>query len=312
MPKTARKYQEQLQLNMPPKEALERFARINTKDIETEVLAKAANGHKALPFVKWVGGKRSIIDELVKRLPKKFGSYYEPFVGGGALFFEIADLLTRAYLSDTNLDLVLTYNVIKKDLPQLVTLLKRHEKNHSEDYYYKIRDRHSLQDPIEIAARLIYLNKTCYNGLWRVNRKGEFNVPIGSYTNPTIVQEKNLEACSKALEFVTVTYQEFNHIKPEKDDFCYFDPPYHPLDNGSFTKYSKFDFTEKDQQTLAEFIKGLHKQGVKVMLSNSNTKFIRELYKASIFKTEIVHAPRLVNCKPKGRNDVQEVLITNY
>jgi DNA adenine methylase len=312
MPKTARKYEDQLQLDMPPEEALERFARINTKDVQTEMLARVSNGHKAFPFVKWVGGKRSIIDELVKRLPKKFGMYYEPFVGGGALFFEIAESLTKAVLSDTNLDLVLAYNVIKKDLPQLVALLKKHERNHNEDYYYKIRDRHNLQDPIEIAARLIYLNKTCYNGLWRVNRKGEFNVPIGSYVSPTIVQEKNLGACNKALQSVTILYQEFDHIKPEKEDFVYFDPPYHPTENGSFTKYSKSDFIGKDQQALAEFIKGLHKQGVKIMLSNSDTKFIHELYKGSMFKTEIIHAPRLVNCKPKGRSDVQEVLITNY
>ncbi len=313
MPKTAtRHYEEKFVLHVPPAEALQRFVNVNVKDLQTELLELPQENGKALPFVKWVGGKRSIISELVGRLPKTFNNYYEPFVGGGALFFEIADKLKSAYLSDTNIDLVITYNVIKKDLPKLIELIKIHAQNHNESYYYRIRDKHSIQDPIEIAARLIYLNKTCYNGLYRVNKKGEFNVPIGSYTNPTILQEKNLSACNKALQSVKIEYQEFDHIKPIKGDFVYFDPPYHPTSETSFTTYSKLDFTEKDHIRLAEFFLKLHKIGVKLMLSNSNTKFIKELYKNNAFKVEIVHAPRFVNCKPKGRKDVQELLITNY
>jgi len=265
---------------------------------------------RAAPFVKWAGGKRSIVHELVARLPKQYGKYYEPFVGGAALFFEL--LPRQAFLSDINFDLVLAYNAIKKDLPKLLEVLRQHSVCHSEEYYYKLRNRHDIEDPIEIVARFLYLNRTCYNGLYRVNRKGEFNVPIGSYANPDVVREKALTACSRALQNVTIEYRNFSDIKPIAGDFVYFDPPYHPTNDTSFTKYSKMDFTEKDQVLLAEFATKLHKDGVRVMLSNSNTKFIRDLYKSNIFKTAIVNAPRVVNCKPNGRNAVEEVLIVNY
>ncbi len=274
--------------------------------------ADEPTGDRASPFVKWAGGKRNIIDELKARLPDEFNHYYEPFVGGGALFFELYDQLPAAYLSDVNFDLILAYNVIKNDSDELIELLKKHAVKHSKDYYYKVRSQHELQGPVKIAARFLYLNRTCYNGLYRVNKKGEFNVPMGSYKNPNITQEDNIRACSSALQIATIEYRSFDKITPQSGDFVYFDPPYHPTDENNFTSYTSQDFTEKDQVSLRDFALYLHRQGVKVMLSNSNAKFINGLYKAKPFHVRIVHAPRLVNCKPNGRNNVEEVLITTY
>lgn len=303
-----KKYEEPFQLDMGFNEALQRFSRVNTKDLLTAT-DEVIQG-KATPFLKWVGGKRGIIEELKSRMPDSYGDYYESFVGGGALFFEL--LPKKAHISDANLDLILTYKVIQNDVEKLITVLKKHQKHHCEEYYYRIRAKHNLDDPIDIAARMIYLNKTCFNGLYRVNKKGEFNTPMGKYTNPGICQEDNLRACNKALKGTSIEYKDYTKIEPKSGDFVYFDPPYHPTSETSFTAYSMLDFTEKDQQNLADFCKELHKKGVKIMLSNSNTPFIRNLYSGKMFKTAIVKAPRLVNCKPNGRKDVEEVLITNY
>lgn len=309
--KESLKYEEPLKLEMDFGEALQRFSRVNTKDL-TDVPEEAPEGNKATPFLKWVGGKRSIIGELKARLPETFNDYYEGFVGGGALFFELQPTLKKAFLSDANLDLVLTYSVIKKDPDKLLTVLKKHQRLNCEEYYYRQRSRHDLDDPIEVAARMIYLNKTCFNGLYRVNSKGEFNVPMGKYTNPGIVSEPNIMACNKALQIADIQYKDFLKIEAREGDFCYFDPPYHPTSDTSFTKYSKLDFSEKDQQALAEFCTQLHRKGVKVMVSNSNTPFIRNLFSSNIFNIGIVNAPRSVNCKANGRSAVEEVLITNY
>jgi DNA adenine methylase len=268
--------------------------------------------NKATPFLKWVGGKRSIISELKSRLPKQYNDYYEAFVGGGALFFELAPHKHKAHLSDANLDLILTYTAIKKDPNKLIEMLKKHQRNHTDEYYYKIRAQHNLEDPIAIASRMIYMNKTCFNGLFRVNKKGEFNVPVGKYTNPGICQEDNIQACHKALKDTSIEYRDYTTIGAKKGDFVYFDPPYHPTSETSFTAYAKSDFTEKDQMELAKFCIQLHNKGVNIMISNSNTSFIRKLYSSNIFKIGIVNVPRLVNCKGNGRNSVEEVLITNY
>lgn len=267
---------------------------------------------QAVPFVKWVGGKRSIVGELTARFPSSFQRYWEPFVGGGALFFGGAPGLTAATLSDSNLDLVITYNVIKKAPLLLIDKLGRHAKNHTEEYYYQVRKQHALQKHEAVAARFIYLNKTCYNGLYRVNRKGEFNVPVGSYVNPDIVQRDNILACSKALEKATVEYREFDTIQPQPGDFVYCDPPYHPTNVTSFTKYTKLAFGEAEQTRLRNFLLKLHDQGVRVMLSNSDTPLIRNLYRDSPWTLDVVKAPRNVNCKPEGRGAVNELIITNY
>jgi len=268
---------------------------------------------KAAPFVKWAGGKRSIIEELAARVPAEFGDYYEPFMGGAALFYYLQDRLKKAYLSDINLELVITYNVVKKAPEKLIKALKVHQANHSEDYYYKIREKNDLQDPIALAARMLYLNKTCYNGLYRVNKKGEFNVPMGSYKNPEVVQEENLRLCAEALQIADIEYRQFDEIEPKEGDFVYFDPPYHPISRtASFTSYTKLDFNEHDQERLRDFALELHEKGVKVMLSNSSADLIRQLYKDKPFNTQSVHAPRAINCKPNERNNIEELLITTY
>ena len=300
--------EEPLTLAMPFDEAVERFLRINPRATEEP---QPITG-KATPFVKWVGGKRSIIDELITRLPAEFNRYWEPFVGGGALFFGIVDRITSATLSDSNLDLVITYNAIKRDPIGLIAKLEEHGRKHNDTYYYKVRDQQSLQDSVAIAARFIYLNKTCFNGLYRVNKKGEFNVPVGSYANPDVVQRENIKLCNAALQKAQIEYREFDTIRPENGDFVYFDPPYHPVATGSFTKYTKSDFNEADQARLRDFAVGLTRQGVRVMLSNSDTPLIRNLFSAPIWHISTVEAPRMVNCKADGRGNVNELIITNY
>lgn len=275
------------------------------------------NGKLPCPFVKWAGGKRFLLGELESHLPTDFDghfphNYYEPFVGGGALFFSIHKKLETAYLSDSNFDLIITYKVIQKNPNELIEQLRIHENNHSKEYYKEIRADFEKQDPIEIAARFIYLNKTCYNGLWRVNKKGHFNVPMGSYKRPRIVHEKNILLCHEALKFAKIEVRDFETIQPKQYDFVYFDPPYHPRDDFSFKSYTQLDFTEKDQERLMKFSKKLIKSGVRVMLSNSNMRYINTLYQKPPFKIDIVSAPRLINCKPEGRDSVEEVIITSY
>ena len=307
-----KKYEEPFKLDMPFEEALQRFSNVNVKDMAMPEDDTEDNG--AAPFVKWVGGKRSIIQELKSRLPETYNDYWEPFVGGGALFFDIQP--KKAHISDLNLDLILTYKVIQKDVDKLIEALKKHQRLHCEEYYYRVRGRHDLEDPIEIAARMIYLNKTCFNGLFRVNKKGEFNTPIGKSASGAlstgILREENLRACNKALKNTLIEYNDYAKIEPVAGDFVYFDPPYHPTNGTSFTSYAMGNFTEKDQAALADFCKELHRRNVKIMLSNSNTEYIQDLYRTNFFKIAIVNAPRNVNCKPNGRTPVEEVLITNY
>ena len=279
--------------------------------------ARLPEFHNAKPFVKWVGGKRSLLPELLKRLPASFNNYYEPFVGGGALFFALKNERRldfagggQAFLSDVNFDLINTYQVIKRDAEPLIARLKQHARKHSKDYFYKIRSQHQLDDRIEIAARFIYLNKTCYNGLWRVNSKGEFNVPIGDYKNPAICQAELLRACHASLQGVDVRLRDFRELDAAAGDFVYFDPPYRPLDKTSFTRYAKADFGEAEQEALRDLCLALHERGAKFMLSNSDTS--TPLYQDPIFNVKPVTAPRLVNSKADSRGNVKELLITNY
>ena len=300
--------QEPLILDMPFNDALERHAHVNLHPPEEDVSLKPG---EAVPFVKWAGGKRSIIGELVGRLPETFNGYWEPFVGGGALFFGMHDLITEGFLSDSNLDLTIAYNVVKRDPSAVISRLERHAKKHNETYYYRIRGQHDLQDPVDVAARFIYLNKTCYNGLYRVNKKGEFNVPMGSYVNPEIVRRENILLCSTALQKAKIEYREFDAIDPAPGDLVYCDPPYHPVNSTSFTKYTKLAFGEKEQERLRDFALRLHRQGIKVMLSNSDTPLIRRLYQGAIWHLATVKVPRIVNSKPEGRGVVSELIITN-
>ena len=231
--------------------------------------------------------------------------HYEVLRGGGGA--------NSFCLSDINRDLITAYQVIQRDADPLIDRLREHARKHSRDYYYSTRKQHYLQDPIEKAARFIYLNKTCFNGLWRVNSKGEFNVPISSAKKPGIYQEDNLQACHIALQGVDIQCQDFRETAAGEDDFVYFDPPYHPLNaTSSFTSYAKNGFTPQDQTALRDLCLTLHQQGVKVMLSNSDTAFIRELYPSAVFNTSTVQAPRMVNRDASKRGAVNELLITNY
>jgi DNA adenine methylase len=267
----------------------------------------------AQPFVKWVGGKRSLLNAIKPLLPAQFKNYYEGFVGGGALFFTIGPQAQHCYLSDNNLDLIISYQVIKADPTRLIDRLKLYAASHSKDEFYRVRAI-EYTDPVEVAARFIYLNRTCFNGLYRVNKSGKFNVPLGDYKNPNIVQEENIRACHKLLQNTTITYHEYDQIDPmpRGGDLVYLDPPYHPTTDDSFTAYTKENFTEQDQSNLRDFALRLHKAGAYVMLSNSKTKFIADLYSDKAFRLHTVQAPRMVNCKPNQRGAVDEFIITNY
>lgn len=266
------------------------------------------------PFVKWAGGKKQIIHELIKRIPDEFNVYYEPFVGGGALLFEL--LPEKAVIGDKNYELINAYVVVKNDVEALIKELKKHESKNCKDYYYRIRslDPEKL-DPVERAGRFIYLNKTCYNGLWRVNSKGQFNVPFGRYRNPKICDEKNLRAVSDYLNRadVKIIHGDYRETLKTagKGDFIYLDPPYAPVSRtANFTRYLKEDFTLEDQKVLSEVFRELDKRGCSVMLSNSDTDFIRELYRGYV--VERISANRFINCVAEKRKNHTELIIRNY
>jgi DNA adenine methylase len=265
---------------------------------------------EAQPFLKWVGGKRALLPQISGRYPRHFGRYFEPFVGGGAVFFDLQP--QSGVLSDLNEELVIAYRVVQNEVEALIRHLQGHRND--EDYYYELR----AQDPehleeVERASRLLFLNRTCFNGLYRVNAKGRFNVPFGKYKNPTICNPRSLRAASEALQGVELHHRGYEAIVEEarKGDFIYFDPPYHPRTATSdFTSYTAAGFSAQDQAKLAEAFTTLDRKGCKVMLSNSDTPLIQELYEA--FHIDIVAAPRLVNRDATKRGPVDEVLVRNY
>jgi DNA adenine methylase len=273
--------------------------------------------------VKWVGGKRQLATqfrEMDLYPPEEFdprtGTYFEPFVGGGAMFFDLKP--KKAVLSDMNLELVTAYNVIKKDFGKLVKKLKYHKLRDNKEYFLKIRskDLKKLSD-VEIAARFIYLNRTCFNGMYRVNSKGGFNVPYGKNKNPLICDEDNIEKVSRSLKNIQIFHRDYKKVlsKAKKGDFIYFDPPYYPVNRtSSFTNYTKEGFMEKEQIELRDTFLELHKRGCFVMLSNSNTPFINKLYSKLDKKITInkVYATRAINSKGSGRGKIKEVVIVNY
>jgi len=277
-----------------------------------EVLNAIANENKpavktttARPFLKWVGGKRSILPELIKRLPKEYNAYCEPFLGGGALYFALKP--DRAYLSDINFHLILTFQAVKDDPKLLIHYLKIHERNHNKEYYYKARVRlFKERDKVRIAGLFIYLNKTCFNGLYRVNSQGGFNVPMGDYKNPLIVDEKNLMEVSRVLQTADIKQQDFLQIKPQRNDFYYLDPPYHETYDG----YNGKGFGDNEHIKLSEFCKVIDKKGGYFMLSNSDTELVRSLYKG--YNIEKVLASRSVSCKAHQRGKENELIIRNY
>lgn len=267
-------------------------------------------------FVKWAGGKKQLIEQFKPFFPKEVKTYFEPFVGGGAVAFHIIKTYNpnKVYLSDMNEELINCLNIIKNNPNGLIKELKKLKESHNKDHYYKIRaiDLKDLS-PIQRAGRFIYLNKTCFNGLYRVNSKGGFNVPIGSYTNPAILNEAEIKEISTLLQNSKLEVKQFYEITKEakKGDFIYFDPPYYPLDKKpSFTTYTKDKFLDKEQKHLAEVFKELDKKGCKVMLSNSDSDFIKMLYKS--YHINLVKATRMINCDATKRGKINEVVVTNY
>jgi len=259
----------------------------------------------ARPFLKWAGGKRSILQELTDRMPKEYNGYYEIFLGGAALFFSIKP--QKAYLSDVNFHLILTFRAVRDDVERLITNLKIHASKHDNEYYTKSRQRLSKEkDPTKLGALLIYLNKTCYNGLYRVNKSGEFNVPIGSYASPAILDEDNLRLVSKALQGVEIMQHVFSQVKIEPKNFYYLDPPYHKTYDG----YDSSRFGDKDHEELAAFCHKLDKTGCFFMVSNSDNDFVRKLYDG--FNIEQVQASRFLSCKGDQRGKETELIIRNY
>jgi DNA adenine methylase len=240
--------------------------------------------------------------------------HVEPFVGGGALFF--SRLPGRALLTDINPTLVATYSAIRDDVGGVVGALRGLAGRHSKENYYQIRERYNQGRSVSAskrAAMFIYLNKTCFNGLHRVNRKGEFNVPVGSYKNPRILNEDRLEAASHALQDAQLKCAPFDALleNAKPGDFVYFDPPYEPVSQtAKFTSYARDGFFQEDQTRLRDVYKALDRRGCKLMLSNSDVPFIRELY--SNFNIDTVAAPRAINCNAKKRGKVSEVLVRNY
>ena len=270
------------------------------------------------PVIKWVGGKRQLLDEIRKRVPDNFNCYYEPFIGGGALLCDLEP--DKAVINDYNEELTNLYKIIKKSPRKLITLLEYHKANNNSDYYYKLRNidrtnQYNELSNIEKAARLIYLNKVCFNGLYRVNSKGEFNVPYGKYVNPTIYSEDDILAFHNYLKQhnVAILTGDFTKAisKASSGDFVYFDPPYAPLSaTSSFTSYSDVGFSANDQVRLKHTCDKLNNKGIKFLLSNSNCDFIKELYKDYII--EFVDAKRSINSKGSGRGKIKEVLVRNY
>lgn len=267
------------------------------------------------PFLKWAGGKRQLISQIDPFLPNDFDLYIEPFVGGGTLFFYL--LPEKAVLIDSNRVLINVYRVIKENVEELIELLRNHK--NEENYYYKIRsldrdpESFSQLSNIKKASRTIYMNRCCYNGLYRVNSKGQFNVPFGRYKNPNFCDEKNLKAVNMFLQDVKIIHDSFERCLDSADEntFLYLDPPYFPLSKtSSFTSYTKENFTKADQIKLKEIIDKLTDRGCKIMLSNSHNDFILNLYEDYSIKE--VRAKRAINSNALKRGAIKEVLIMNY
>ncbi len=294
----------------------------------------------AKPFLKWAGGKRQLLNEIEKNLPpdisktRQIDLYIEPFVGGGALLFYLLSnySVKKSIINDINPDLILAYKIVKLYPEDLIKKLKIVKKEYlslpyeeRKEYYYnnlrnkfnELKINYSKPDTklsIEKVALLIALNKTCFNGLYRQNNKGEFNVPIGRYKNPRILDEENVRRASTVLKNTQIFYGSYDSIKIPKEPktFVYLDPPYRPLTAVGFTKYSKEDFNDKDQKQLAGYYKKLNKDRHYLLLSNSDPKdkFFDTLYKG--FNIERVSAKRYINSKANGRGNINELLIKNY
>jgi len=281
---------------------------------------------QTFPFVKWAGGKTQLLDRLDKLIPLTFNRYFEPFLGGGAFFYHLTsvrNLRFVAYLSDVNQELINVYKVVKSNVDELIDILKTYKIEYHkapQNFYRELRDRFDIENSthIEKAARLIALNKTCYNGLYRVNSHGKFNVPMGKYKNPIICDSKNLRNASLILRssdshLYWEDYQKILTDKAQEGDFVYLDPPYNPMTStANFTGYTGAGFTERDQECLAETFKELDARGCKVLLSNSDTEYVRELYIDYAKNIRQVNVRRSINSITSKRVGHKELLISNY
>lgn len=307
---------------------------INNPKIQPDILQKVIR-----PFVKWAGGKSQLLGDIRKRYPVNLGmsinKYAEPFVGGGAVLFDILSRydLDEVYISDTNAELIHTYRVLRDNSDNLISSLLNLQNeylpgnnDYRKKYFYEMRKRYNILKAeetltIEVAALFIFLNRTCFNGLYRVNSKGEFNVPMGAYKNPLICNVENLKRVAESLnrtnvKIVHADYHKSNEFL-DSNAFVYFDPPYRPLNgSSSFTQYTENSFNDDDQIKLAEYIIELSKRGVKVLVSNSDPKntnpddsFFDELYKG--FKINRIPATRMINSNASSRGEINELLISN-
>lgn len=269
------------------------------------------------PVLKWVGGKRQIITQISKHVPTRFSTYYEPFLGGGAVLFDLQP--KKAIVNDINVELINLYEVIKTNVDELIEDLMQHRND--ENYFYSLRemDRNDVEyfnlSPVQRASRLMFLNKTCYNGLFRVNRAGQFNTPFGNYKNPTIVNEITLKSVSKYFNSANITFTandfEETLANARKGSFVYLDPPYDPVsDTSSFTGYNEGGFDRNEQIRLKLTCDILNQKGVKFLLSNSSTEFIKELYRD--YTIEIIQAKRAINSRGDKRGEIDEVLVKNF
>ncbi len=277
---------------------------------------------RSYPFVKWAGGKTQLLFELDRMIPSEFDQYFEPFLGGGAMFFHISskNIHFTSYVSDMNEELINAYRVVKDNVEELIKLLLIYDIEYNKsrhEFYYKLRANIRPLTDLERAARFITLNKTCYNGLYRVNSKGIFNVPIGRYKNPMICDSEDLRKVSTALSDSDATIQAIDYIdailKAKEGDFIYLDPPFHPLSSTAcFTHYTHNGFTDNDQLELAKIFAILNKRKCKVLLSNSDTRLVRNLYKDFAKYTKELSVLRSINSKASRRTGHKELLIRNY
>lgn len=275
------------------------------------------------PFLKWAGGKRQLSELILQQFPSGIDTYYEPFLGGGAILFESKP--RKARVGDQNEQLCLTYKVVRDNVDELISILETYAEKNSSDFYYQIREQDrdleffKRRSPVEKAARMIYLNKTCYNGLYRVNSQGLFNTPYGRYKNPSICEKPVLKAVSNYLNDNEIEIICGDYTKTvdtaRVGDFVYFDPPYDSPNSTNFTGYQAGGFDQKEQVRLRDYIVDLTEQKVKCLLSNSSTDFIKKIYLgdySDLFKVRYVDAKRMINSNVEGRVGVQEVLIWNW
>ena len=259
---------------------------------------------KPQPFLQWVGGKRKIVDKLVEHIPSGLNNYYEPFLGGGALFFAVGSMFNKCFLSDINLDLVTSYNAVKHDPEAVSTLLAEHKNQHSKEYYGQVRDHDNSNDPTKITARFIYLTRYAFKGIYRVRKNGKVAVSFSTKTHNAIDLDARLRQCSSLLYNTSIYAIDFSFIEPQANDFVYFDPPYH---SSGENLYTRLPFDENEQVRLRNFAQNLSSKSIKIMLSNSDTPFIRSLYQS--FNIRTISIKYSIPEKPQSTS---ELLITNY